>query len=237
MSLLQLLLEQLKHSGQINANSTWKSIYPLIESLEPYQNLLGNPGSSPLDLFWDMLDGLEQQAENDQRKIEKIFSEKGKPVDLEMSYDSFVSLLSGDARLDEVDYATVKAVYDRVSSFAQSCMHLELTLRYDSCMAELSRTNDEESRRRSVSKLTIFATLTRSSNRPLTSSLPSKTSVSCSARCIIPLTHLLQNIARIESTSEFLAIEDDDSRRLAFDKFIQRQRVRLSLHIHGETER
>ena len=112
---LKGLLEELKQSGQININSTWKSIYPLIESLEPYQNLLGNPGSSPLDLFWDVLDGIEQKAEADQKVVEKIFAEKSNPVDVEMSYDRFVELLAGVAQVDEVDSTIVKAVYDRVS--------------------------------------------------------------------------------------------------------------------------
>lgn len=70
-----------------------------------------------------MMDGVLQQAERDQKVVEKIFAEKGKPVDLEMNYDSFVALLSGDARLDDVDYATVKAVYDLVRLFHVAEVH------------------------------------------------------------------------------------------------------------------
>lgn len=79
----------------------------------------------------------------------------------------------------------------------------------------------------------IFATLTRNWNRPFISSRPLKTFAPLSLCCCVLLTVLYrQNIARIESTSEFLAIEDDESRRLAFDKFIQRQRVCTSLPLH-----
>lgn len=49
--------------GKIKARTKWKEIYPLIENDERYKDMLGNPGSNPLELFWDLVDKFDQQLE------------------------------------------------------------------------------------------------------------------------------------------------------------------------------
>lgn len=55
------------------------------------------------------------RAEADQYVVEKIVVEKLSVVAEDMNYDHFVLALAGDERLAEVDYAVIKAVYDKVS--------------------------------------------------------------------------------------------------------------------------
>lgn len=50
------MLKDLRSSGKIMAGTKWKDIHPLIESDERYLGLLGQPGSTPLDFFWDILE-------------------------------------------------------------------------------------------------------------------------------------------------------------------------------------
>lgn len=38
-------------------------MYPLFRSDDRYLNMLGNPGSNPVELFWDVLDELDQKLE------------------------------------------------------------------------------------------------------------------------------------------------------------------------------
>lgn len=57
------MLEELVGAGEIKARTKWKDVYPLFRSDERYLNMLGNPGSNPLELFWDVLDGLDQKLE------------------------------------------------------------------------------------------------------------------------------------------------------------------------------
>jgi pre-mRNA-processing factor 40 len=47
-------------SGAIKARSKWKHVYPHIANDERYLNMLGNPGSNPIELFWDVVDHLDQ---------------------------------------------------------------------------------------------------------------------------------------------------------------------------------
>ncbi len=50
------LLRELKASNKIKAGSKWSQIYPLIAEDERYQAMLGQSGSTALDLFWDMVE-------------------------------------------------------------------------------------------------------------------------------------------------------------------------------------
>ncbi|KAJ7509732.1 hypothetical protein B0H11DRAFT_1960858 [Mycena galericulata] len=57
------LLEELVGAEEIKARTKWKDVYPLFRSDERYLNMLGNPGSNPLELFWDTVDVLDQALE------------------------------------------------------------------------------------------------------------------------------------------------------------------------------
>ena len=54
------LLQELVDNGTIKARSKWKEVYPLFKDDERYLNMLGNPGSNPLELFWDRVDELDR---------------------------------------------------------------------------------------------------------------------------------------------------------------------------------
>jgi pre-mRNA-processing factor 40 len=54
------LLHELKASNKIKAGSKWSKIHPLIVTDERYQAMLGQPGSTPLDLFLDMVEEEER---------------------------------------------------------------------------------------------------------------------------------------------------------------------------------
>ncbi|KAK3062102.1 U1 snRNP protein, partial [Teratosphaeriaceae sp. CCFEE 6253] len=56
----QLLAHKL-HEGKIKAGTKWQEFHPLVASDERYTNLIGTPGSSPLDLFWDVVEDEERK--------------------------------------------------------------------------------------------------------------------------------------------------------------------------------
>lgn len=55
------LLEELKAAGKISAVTRWAQIHPVIEGAERYVALLGQSGSTPLDLFWDTVEEEEKK--------------------------------------------------------------------------------------------------------------------------------------------------------------------------------
>lgn len=54
------LLEELRKDGKIKAGSKWMNILPVIEGDPRYIAMLGQPGSTPLDLFWDVVEEEER---------------------------------------------------------------------------------------------------------------------------------------------------------------------------------
>lgn len=54
------LMEELRQKNVITAKSKWKEVYPIIHNDERYQNMLGQLGSNPLELFWDVVEELDE---------------------------------------------------------------------------------------------------------------------------------------------------------------------------------
>lgn len=54
------LLQKLRHQGKIKAGTKWMTILPEIEDDPRYVAVLGQAGSTPLDLFWDVIEEEER---------------------------------------------------------------------------------------------------------------------------------------------------------------------------------
>ncbi|GAA5830706.1 hypothetical protein JCM11251_001050 [Rhodosporidiobolus azoricus] len=112
------LLNELVTSGEIAAGTTWKSSYPLIAHDERYFAVLGTSGSSPLELFWDLVDELDVRAEEDQHVVELVAKELGLKVDEKTEEDEFTKILIRDERLAKMDSGAIRATFDRLHSRA-----------------------------------------------------------------------------------------------------------------------
>ncbi|KAI8456988.1 hypothetical protein BY996DRAFT_4578954 [Phakopsora pachyrhizi] len=112
------LLHELKLAGEIKAGTMWKDIYPLIEEEERYQSLLGLPGSTPLELYWDVVDDLDLEVEANQRKVEDILSDIGKNVTEDTPLDEFLTWLPPDSERHKLDLSKLKEVFSVLHDFA-----------------------------------------------------------------------------------------------------------------------
>jgi pre-mRNA-processing factor 40 len=54
------LLEELRRDGKINATTTWSRLLPSIENDARYTKMLGQGGSTPQELFWDVVEEQER---------------------------------------------------------------------------------------------------------------------------------------------------------------------------------
>jgi pre-mRNA-processing factor 40 len=57
----QGLLQDLLREGIIIEGAKWKEIFPLFKDDERFLNMLGQAGSTPLELFWDILEQLDTE--------------------------------------------------------------------------------------------------------------------------------------------------------------------------------
>jgi len=105
------LLHELKLSGQIHATTMWKEIFPLLKDDERYQNMLGMTGSSPLELFWDVVDDLQIELEDKQKLVEGLLDERGKKVLETTELEEFMSWLPSDLDSHNLDPPLLKQVF------------------------------------------------------------------------------------------------------------------------------
>lgn len=114
------LLEELVRADQIAPGTTWKSVYPLVAHDERYLQLLGLPGSTPLDLFWDRVDDLDVRAEENQLVIEAVAKELGVEVqDEDADEEDFFNRVKDDRRLEAMDYTAIRATFQKVRAGAR----------------------------------------------------------------------------------------------------------------------
>lgn len=63
------LLDSLRKDGKINAGTKWSQIIPLIENDERYLNMVGQVGSTPQELFWDVVEEEERSLRGPRNEV------------------------------------------------------------------------------------------------------------------------------------------------------------------------
>ncbi|KAF8909298.1 pre-mRNA-processing protein prp40 [Gymnopilus junonius] len=210
------LLEELTQSGILKARTKWKQIYPLFKDDNRYLDMLGYPGSNPLELFWDAVDVLDQKldakvvivedaikrhnariGDNKEKSEDKMdVTEAPFAVTSETTVEQFSAVVSSEAD------ASVKALSDE---------HLELvfkTLRDAAVKKEADEKRRYERKQRHLQDDLRYAM----------KKLPEPIDITLKYEDVVPL---------IESLPEYKALEDDDGRRAAFAKFVKRQKERM----------
>ena len=129
------LLQELVESGRIKARSKWRHVYMFFATDQRYLNMLGKPGSNPLELFWDVVDGLDQKLDakiaiaeecarhgDDPNAMDVVKGDKEKEhtsvVSVQTTFEEFKARVRRDpesiGKLGEDD---LREVYDTVRCF------------------------------------------------------------------------------------------------------------------------
>jgi pre-mRNA-processing factor 40 len=103
---LKELLNELRDAGHIVARTKWKDVYPLLHRDERYETMLGNPGSNPLEMFWDIVDELDQVLDQKIDRVEAVMP-KSFIVSVNTSQDEFNAALGAQHGLGDEDVAVV----------------------------------------------------------------------------------------------------------------------------------
>lgn len=123
---MQGLIIELVQSGVIKERTKWKEVYHIFREDSRYLDMLGNPGSNPLELFWDAVDALDQKLDAKILVVEDVikqFNAKHHPTeakeessDDKMDVDETVFTVTPETTWDEFadvikgDEAAVKAL-------------------------------------------------------------------------------------------------------------------------------
>jgi pre-mRNA-processing factor 40 len=90
------LLSELEAKGELKRNSKWKELFPKFKNDERYLAMLGQHGSSALELWMDAVDDISEEVERAAAKIER---EVGKDIKLETTLEDLEALIKA-AHLD-----------------------------------------------------------------------------------------------------------------------------------------
>ncbi|KAI9692647.1 MAG: hypothetical protein M1820_009481 [Bogoriella megaspora] len=108
------LLNDFKVKGRINAGTKWKDIYPLIENDPRYTNMLGQSGSTPLDLFWDVIEEEDLALRGKRHAALEVLKDRRYEVTLQTSLNEFAKVMHDDPRTKNFDRDTVNLIFKRV---------------------------------------------------------------------------------------------------------------------------
>jgi pre-mRNA-processing factor 40 len=105
------LLKELRNSHVINIRSKWKEIYPYIQNDPRYLNMLGQSGSTPLELFWDTIQRIEDDYYQEKRTVMELIKTYDIKITPDLNFPVFLSKLPMD-RLKGIEEAVIHLVYD-----------------------------------------------------------------------------------------------------------------------------
>ena len=108
------LLHDMVKQGQLTSSTKWKDFQPLIASDKRYENLLGMPGSTPLELFWDALEEENQKDRRIRNVAMDVLDDKKYEMTTETSLNELFKLLRSDSRTANLDDSQLQMIYDRL---------------------------------------------------------------------------------------------------------------------------
>ncbi|KAF7316925.1 hypothetical protein HMN09_00426700 [Mycena chlorophos] len=214
------VLEELAASGQIKARTKWKDVYPLFKSDERYLNMLGNPGSNPLELFWDAVDALDQALEKKIAIAEEAIERYNKGEAAKQAEGEDVKMedadkpagqsnaFAVDPETKEEDFvAAVKAGSEGDLGISLDDIHAVFV-----ALQEAATKKRADEKRRAERRLRHLQDDLRYALKKL--SIPSET---VEYEAAVPL---------MQDLPEFKAIEDEEARKAAWSKYVKRQKER-----------
>ncbi|KAF2401220.1 putative formin binding protein [Trichodelitschia bisporula] len=108
------LLNNLKSGGKLKAGTKWMEIHALIEDDPRYDDMLGQPGSTPLDLFWDMVEEEERLLRGKRSEVLDVLDDKRFEITQKTTFDEFASVMAADRRTANIDQESMALIFERI---------------------------------------------------------------------------------------------------------------------------
>ncbi|KAK1789251.1 hypothetical protein P4O66_014875 [Electrophorus voltai] len=116
----QKFLDELHDHGQLHSMSAWMEMYPTVSADIRFASMLGQPGSTPLDLFKFYVEDLKARYHDEKRIIKDILKDKGFLVEISTSFEDFGSVISSDKRATTLDAGNIKLAFNSLLEKAEA---------------------------------------------------------------------------------------------------------------------
>ncbi|CAG9937981.1 unnamed protein product [Clonostachys rosea f. rosea IK726] len=108
------LLNELRADGKINAGTKWAQIHPLIENEPRYRNMMGHGGSTPQELFWDLVEEEERGLRQPRNQVLDVLEDKRIELNPNSDLEEFISMMKGDRRTADISRDVLNLIFDRL---------------------------------------------------------------------------------------------------------------------------
>ncbi|KAL6717897.1 U1 snRNP protein [Lecanora helva] len=108
------LLKELKAAGKIKAGTKWMNVLPEVHEDHRYVAMLGQPGSTPLDLFWDMVEEEERALRIIRNDVYDVLEDKRYEMTPKTTFTEFMDVMSTDRRTISIPSETMELIFNRL---------------------------------------------------------------------------------------------------------------------------
>ncbi|PNI33379.1 PRPF40B isoform 5, partial [Pan troglodytes] len=113
-------LDELHETGQLHSMSTWMELYPAVSTDVRFANMLGQPGSTPLDLFKFYVEELKARFHDEKKIIKDILKDRGFCVEVNTAFEDFAHVISFDKRAAALDAGNIKLTFNSLLEKAEA---------------------------------------------------------------------------------------------------------------------
>ncbi|XP_063707837.1 pre-mRNA-processing factor 40 homolog A isoform X2 [Culicoides brevitarsis] len=114
------LLDTLHEEGKLTSMSLWVELYPIISADLRFSAMLGQTGSTPLDLFKFYVENLKARFHDEKKIIKEILKEKPFQVQADTTFEDFATVVCEDKRSATLDAGNVKLTYNSLLEKAEA---------------------------------------------------------------------------------------------------------------------
>ena len=100
--------------------SLWVELYPTVSADIRFTQMLGQPGSTPLDLFKFYVEDLKSRFYSEKKIIKEILKEKSYEISTSVTFEDFATVVCEDKRSASLDAGNVKLTYNALLEKAES---------------------------------------------------------------------------------------------------------------------
>ncbi|KAK1837283.1 hypothetical protein QBC39DRAFT_6437 [Podospora conica] len=108
------LLKELRKDGKIKANTKWSQIYPSLENDSRYKAMAGQSGSTPMDLFWDMVEEEERALRGTRNQVLDVLGDKRFEVTPKTTFEEFEAAVKDDRRTANIQRDILELIFERL---------------------------------------------------------------------------------------------------------------------------
>ena len=113
-------MDELHESGKLTSMSLWVELYPVISGDIRFGQMLGQPGSTPLDLFKFYVEDLKSRYYTEKKIIKEILKKSDFEMNASSSFEDFAKVVCEDPRSTTLDAGNVKLTFNALLEKAES---------------------------------------------------------------------------------------------------------------------